>query len=525
MDSVFDPWRSAAAWADVVAVTRGGVQAWRMRREQRLAVLLAHAHAHARAYRERCSTDGRRALALADFAPVGKAELMARFDDWVTDATLDLPALRRFVADPARVGHTFAGRYLVWESSGSTCEPALYVQDAAALAVADALEAARGPVAAAWGDWALWRDWAAAWPAAAGRRLAFVGATEGHFASIVSLRRACGLNPWLAASLRCLSFLQPIDRLVAALNDWQPAVLSSYPSMAWVLAQEQAAGRLRIAPRQVWTGGETLSPALRRALARCWGATVRDSYGASECLEIASECPHGALHLHADWVVLEPVDERLRPLPPGQTGHTTLLTNLANRVQPVIRCDIGDRVCIRPEPCACGCTLPVIEVQGRQDDVLTLSADGHRRVHLPPLALSSVLEEEAGLFDFELHQRDPRSLRLLVDEPGAGRARLQQLGQVLRHWLAARGLAGVRVRVQRAGPDGQAGRQVRRLGRSGKRLRIVRDDASAPNRPRPPPVQAGGWSAPSARSAAKRVRQASKRPSSSAWRTSRIRFT
>ena len=32
------------------------------------------------------------------------------------------------------------------------------------------------------------------------------------------------------------------------------------------LAEEQAAGRLKIRPREVWTGGETLTPAMRRTM-------------------------------------------------------------------------------------------------------------------------------------------------------------------------------------------------------------------------------------------------------------------
>jgi phenylacetate-CoA ligase len=43
-------------------------------------------------------------------------------------------------------------------------------------------------------------------------------------------------------------------------------------------------------------------------------------------------------------VILEPVDAQLPPVPPGQVSHTTLLTNLANHLQPLIRFDIGDRI-------------------------------------------------------------------------------------------------------------------------------------------------------------------------------------
>ena len=76
---------------------------------------------------------------------VRKAELMRSFDTWCCDPALRLEPLRRFVADPGNIGRPFLDRYTVWESSGSSGEPAVFVQDAAAMAVYDALEALRKP--------------------------------------------------------------------------------------------------------------------------------------------------------------------------------------------------------------------------------------------------------------------------------------------------------------------------------------------------------------------------------------------
>ena len=61
-------------------------------------------------------------------------------------------------------------------------------------------------------------------------------------------------------------------------------------------------------------------------------------------------------------------------MPAGEPGHTTLLTNLANHVQPLIRYDLGDGVLVHRAACACGSPLPVIEVEGRGDDMLCCCA-------------------------------------------------------------------------------------------------------------------------------------------------------
>jgi len=464
MATVFDPLRTAAAYVDALAVTQGGAAAWRERRRVRLAALLRHTAAHSPLYRRHwagaLAGKGAAACALPELPPVRRAELMRHFDQWVTDPQLTLEGLRRFTRERARIGTRYLGRCIVWESSGSSGEPAVFVQDGEALAVNDALQCARGPVASALPSW-LVPSWTLFGPALP--RLAFVGAVDGHFASVVSLARLAQVNPWLQGALRTFSFLQPLAELVAALNDWRPSLLSTYPSMAWVLAEERAAGRLRIAPREVWTGGETLTPALRRALAQRFGVAVRDTYGASECLEIASECRCGALHLHADWVILEPVDACLRPVPEGEAGAAALLTNLANRLQPIVRYVLGDRVRYLPGACDCGSALPRIEVQGRDDELLSLRGRGGRPLHLAPLALVTVLEEGAGVFDFELCQTGPAALRLTLFGAPADAARAA--GTVLRRWLRLQGVDRLRLECH-AHPD--SGRR----GRSGKRRRV-----------------------------------------------------
>jgi phenylacetate-CoA ligase len=495
--AVFDAWQTACAYADVAATSHATVPTWQEHQTLRLEELLHDAALRSPFYRQRLKAAGLDQTAqetLHRIRPVHKRELMQHFADWVTDPALTLSALRAFVRERSNRGEAFLGRYLVWESSGSSGEPALFVQDERALAVADALEAARGPISLATSN--AWSDW---WlgSGAGGERIALVAATEGHFASVVTFERARSLNPWLGATSHSFSFLQPMAHLVEQLNAFAPTALASYPSMAWVLSEEQRAGRLKIAPHAVWTGGETLTPAMRRTLSERFHAPVRDSYGASECFLIANECRCGHLHLNADWVILEPVDSRGHAVEPGEFGATTLLTNLSNHVQPIIRYDLGDRVRFVPREdegphtcrvaagpprgarnlgsgpsssCECGSTLPVIEVQGRADDVLTLAdAHGHA-VHLAPLALTTVLEDEGGVFDFQLRQHGPQALQLDVygGSPHAGAA------AALRKFLREQGLSTTRLQCHSDSHEAERGR-------SGKQHRVVCEHAAAVN--------------------------------------------
>jgi phenylacetate-CoA ligase len=441
-----EAWSGSALAFEVLAVPRGSPQALAERQARRLAALLQSAARDSPLYRRALRGIDPARAALGDLPVIDKHTLMHRFDDWVADPALRLDGLRRFIAQPDGIGRPYLGRYQVWESSGSQGEPALFVQDEGALRIYDTLEACRRPVLQPWRR--LFDPWLL------GERIAFVGATGGHFASTVSVERLRRQVPAWAPRLRGFSFLQPAAALVAQLQAFAPTIVASYPSVALLLAGEQAAGRLRLRLNEVWTGGETLTPAARLRVDQVFGCPIANAYGASEFLPIASQCRLGRLHLNSDWVLLEQLDAQGRVVPAGESGCRTLLTNLANRVQPLIRCDLGDRTRLQVQRCACGSVLPVVEVEGRCDDSLVLGRDGAQAM-LVPLALCTVLEEEAGLFDFELVQQGPCELvlRAAVADGGASAA-LRRAGRMLGGFLRRQGALGVRIRLSTEPPTG-----------------------------------------------------------------------
>src|SRR5262249_56798023 len=80
----------------------------------------------------------------ADVPPLTKAEMMARFDDLVTDRRVHLDDVRRFLDDPANLGKPYRGRYAVCHTSGSQGQPAVVVQERAALLLGVTAQAGRG---------------------------------------------------------------------------------------------------------------------------------------------------------------------------------------------------------------------------------------------------------------------------------------------------------------------------------------------------------------------------------------------
>ena len=460
MSAVFDPLRLSMVSLDVAAAHRGTPQGIAQRQQTRLAALIESTLRGSRLYRSLWPAGTTPGTALEQLPMVTRAQLMADFDGWVTDPHLHFDALRAFTADPTRIGTPWQGRYMVWESSGTSGQPGIFVQDAQAMTVYDALEALRRspppkPLLSNLYD-----------PLGLNERTAFIGAIDGHFASTVSVRRLCAINPWLAKSTRSFSLLEPLPALVQALNAFAPTSIATYPTAAALLADEAARGALRIRPREIWTGGEYLAPSVRAHITRHLGGAVRNSYGASEFLAMGWECAHGQMHVNADWVILEPVDEHFHPVPAGHAASSVLLTNLANHVQPLVRYDLGDQVSLHPERCSCGSPLPVLQVQGRHDEPLVMCGRDGRFVTLLPLALSTVLEENAGVFDFYLRQIDDCTLELHLPLQGdEGHQALARCSAELHAFAHAMGLDTIQV-------HGKLGHSAPR-GRSGKACRIV----------------------------------------------------
>ena len=457
MATAFSPLQAASIGADVMLTGALKPPAVARRQAARLARLLDRAARDSPLYRRLLRGATPAQTPLESLPPMGKRELMQRFDEWVCDPALRLQELREFVADPARIGEPCLGKYTVWESSGTSGEPGIFVQDGHAMAVYDALEAVRRSTPR---PWQRVLD-----PLQMVERNAFVGAIDGHFASHVTMLRLQRLNPW--ATVQSFSIMEPAATLAAQLDAFAPTVLASYPTAAVFLAEQAAAGALAIRPREVWTGGEALTPAMRERLKQVFGCSVRNSYGSSEFIASGWECSQGRLHANSDWVILEPVDAEHRPVAPGERSHTTLLTNLANHVQPLIRYDLGDQILIHAAACECGSPFPSFEIGGRIDESLTMDGRDGRPVTLLPMALAGVMEDEAAVFDFQLSQKDGRTLglRLGPKEGGASGPAFARSRDALKAYGQRQGVVPLRVVAQAGPPVAHC--------RSGKVQRIV----------------------------------------------------
>ena len=192
----------------------------------------------------------------------------------------------------------------------------------------------------------------------------------------------------------------------------RPALLEGYVGSMLELADFLESEGLRPPPvTAVATTAAPLTTTSRRRLESFFDAPVYDEYRGSEFGWLAGECrERNGLHTFADVRLVEVVDEQGRTLPPGEVGDL-VVTDLTNRVFPLIRYRIGDRGSLVEAPCACGVTLPLIsQPEGRSTDVLRLPSGrsmGHRL-----MAMFSTHPDSVRLF--QIHQRADHSIVVRV---------------------------------------------------------------------------------------------------------------
>lgn len=143
-------------------------------------------------------------------------------------------------------------------------------------------------------------------------------------------------------------------------------------------------------PRAVFTTAEPLYDFQRATIEAVFGCPVSVEYGCREIGFVAAECPAGGLHIAAEGIVVETLED-------GEI----VLTHLDARAMPLIRYRTGDVGSFVDGPCPCGRGLPRLgPIQGRVTDFI-LTPRG-KVVHA--LALIYVLREVPGVKEFQVVQ-------------------------------------------------------------------------------------------------------------------------
>jgi phenylacetate-coenzyme A ligase PaaK-like adenylate-forming protein len=364
---------------------------------RRLSDLLAHAREHSPFYSETLDP----AADLTDLPTLSKATLMEHWDRIVCDPRLTRADVEAHASGPV-AAEPLHGEFHVFSTSGATGLRGLFAYSA--------------------------RDWAIGL-AGTLRGLARCGVRPGERIVGIGAPPGVHMSPRIFAALQSggdaprLSALTPLDEMVAALNGYRPEALVGYPSVAALLAAEQLAGRLTIAPRMCGFGSEPLTPEVRDRAQTAWGIDPVEYYASTELPALGTSTPEHprALELFEDLGIFEVVDEDDRPVPTGTPGARILLTNLENYTLPLIRYELADRVVVSSEPNPAGRPYRHLEaIEGRTADTLIFPARGGGEVAVIPLRLGAPFARLPAVRQFQIvHAEGELEVRLVLEPGGA----------------------------------------------------------------------------------------------------------
>jgi putative adenylate-forming enzyme len=369
---------------------------------------------------------------LSELPILTKSILMENFNELVTDPSIRLEDVRKFASGNAEK-RRYLDRYWVTATSGSSGHPGFFLfNDAEWIAIIASF--ARG------------QEWSGAKVNFLQRRkMATVASiSPWHMSSQIAVTVQTPSTP----SIRIAASL-PLENIVQQLNAWQPDLLIGYASMARILAEEQLAGRLHIAPKKVFTSSEVLTGETRRRVKTVWGEEPFNQYGATETADIAAEhkvCRH--MHIFEDLLLVEVVDQQYRPVPRGEFGAKLLVTTLFSRTQPLIRYEINDSVRLSMEPCSiCGLPFTFIDgIQGRVEDAFSMQSVKGGTTLIQPLVFNQVMDI-LPVSGWQVIQETDSSLTVLLS--GARNdIRDDMLSDAIRKALALEGAVTPRIKVQ-----------------------------------------------------------------------------
>jgi len=206
---------------------------------------------------------------------------------------------------------------------------------------------------------------------------------------------------------------EKLDGFIENLVSRRPKMVFGYPSsISYIAAYAEAQGKKlnNIGVKVVFVTSEKLYDHQRLVIERVFGCKVANGYGGRDAGFIAHECPSGNMHITAEDIIVEIIDQQGKVVPMGQSGEI-VVTHLATKMFPFIRYKVGDVGTLTNDKCACGRGLPILEeISGRTTDFIV--AKNGSVMH--GLALIYILRDLPGVTEFKIVQESIDLTRVII---------------------------------------------------------------------------------------------------------------
>lgn len=332
---------------------------------------------------------------LTDIPTSSKKEIVEHYEEWVTDREVNLEDVRQYLDSEDRYERPYLNKYSALTTSGSSGNPFYMVRDSYHNTIHATLMSQR-LMRGYGGNVDLSKD-----------RAACLVYPDPHVSSYSSLLRLKRAQKEYADNAIAISPLLPKEEIIKQLNDFNPNVISCYPSVLCQIAHEQAAGNLKINLKGIFCSAELLTQEMYELLTNSFNCPVFNNYCSTEGGEIAmaSGCPH--LHINEDWVIIEPIDENGEVITSEDKWSSgVLVTDLSNYIQPIIRYRMEDSIRIHTN-CACKNSLPYMDIRGREAGLIEFGGRSLRFINI-----GFLLEDRLGTYAVQVIKKSDHLMEL-----------------------------------------------------------------------------------------------------------------
>jgi len=200
-----------------------------------------------------------------------------------------------------------------------------------------------------------------------------------------------------------------IDKII----NIKPQMLFGYPSVFSLIAKLAIAQDIdltQLGIKVVFVTSERLYPYQRELIEKAFGAPVANGYGSRDAGFIAHQCPNGSMHISAEDLIVEIIDNDGNVVEDGEKGEI-VITHMATSDFPFVRYRTGDIAALDKTNCACGRGLPMLkDIEGRTTDFV-VAANG---TMMHGLALIYILRELSGIDFFKIIQETKLYTRIEI---------------------------------------------------------------------------------------------------------------
>jgi phenylacetate-CoA ligase len=194
-----------------------------------------------------------------------------------------------------------------------------------------------------------------------------------------------------------------MDIYLEKLQSFSPKILEGYPSALFLLAKYLNQSERTMPIGALFCSSEPLMPFERMEIEKAFCTKLFDSYGMAERVIYATECErHNGMHINNDFGITEILNEAGEHVPIGKMGRL-VATGLHNFGMPLIRYRTSDITAIRPEPCSCGRSFPLLDTVTSRDVEIITTSDGR---YILPLLFSKIYGRLTGIAEFQTVQED-----------------------------------------------------------------------------------------------------------------------